>query len=339
MLEPLSATQRPPASAAARPRRLARTLALLVLTGCAALSGTAQAQPDFGSAHAIVVDELSGEVLAEKDAHASAPIASLTKLVTAMVVLDASPDPDMPVTIEPGDLDTIKHTRFGVPAGTTLPWASMLELALMASDNHAAAALARVYPGGMPAFLAAVNRKLEALGLQDTVIDEPTGLSSANRSSAADMARVAAAASGYLPITGITSTARRALTVNGHPREVRNTNHLVGHAPWNILLSKTGFTNEAGRCLAMRMQVAGRTVLVVLMGASASVQRWTDAQNVQRWLSGEPLLRSAGGERRGTRVASAPRRRASGARSPRPVAAAPATVSTATAPYVRDAAE
>lgn len=284
----------------------------------------AHAQPPFGSAHAIVVDELSGEVLAEKDAHRSVPMASLTKLVTAMVVLDAHPDPDMPVTIEPGDLDTIKHTRFGVPAGTTLPWASMLELALMASDNHAAAALARVHPGGLPAFLEAVQRKLDALGLQDTVIDEPTGLSAANRSSAADMVRIAAAAAAYGPITAITSTPSSAFTVNGHARQVRNTNHLVGQAPWNILLSKTGFTNEAGRCVAMRMEVAGRTVLVVLMGASASVQRWTDAQNVQRWLSGQPLLSAADGRRARTgslRRKPVPTRRVLQAAAARPAAA------------------
>lgn len=251
----------------------------------------AMAGPPLLSQHAVVVDEASGRVLLAKNADEAAPMASLTKLLTAIVVLDARQDSSEPLTVQEADLDTLKFTHSGVPAGTTLPRAKLLELALLASDNHAASALARHYPGGLPAFLAAVKAKSAQLGLTQTEVVEPTGLSPLNRSNAADLARVLAAAAAYPEIAQATSQEASSWNQGDKTVPVRNTNKLVGKPGWDILLSKTGFTNEAGRCLAMRLRTAGRTVLVVLMDAAAGTQRTLDALNVQRWLSGQPALR------------------------------------------------
>jgi serine-type D-Ala-D-Ala endopeptidase (penicillin-binding protein 7) len=266
---------------------LKKLLFLLLAGHCA----TGSAALTFDSAHALVVDEATGEVLLEKNSGAAAPIASLTKLMTAMVVLDAGQDPAEPIRIEDEDLDRLKHTHSGVPVGATFARRTLLALALMSSDNHAAAALARSYPGGLGAFTAAMQQKLRELDLDQTVVEEPTGLSSGNHASAVDLVKVLRAAAAYPEIAQITTQSSDVVEVNGRPTQFRNTNGFVGKPGWGILLSKTGFTDEAGRCLAMRMEAAGRTVLVVLMGARATAARTLDALNVRRWLSGEqPLL-------------------------------------------------
>jgi serine-type D-Ala-D-Ala endopeptidase (penicillin-binding protein 7) len=275
-----------------------RWLALLaLLAACPVLAR----EPTFGSAHALVVDEATGEVLLQKDPDTAAPIASITKLMTAMVVLDAQLDPDEPIRVDVADMDWLKHTHSGVPAGASLPRRTLLELALIASDNHAAAALARTYPGGGAGFHAAMQGKLAELGLTGMRIDEPTGLSSANQASATDLAAVLRAAARYPEIAQITSSRTHTTLVNGRRWAVRNTNALVGKPGWDILLSKTGYTNEAGSCLVMRMRSAGRTLIVVLMGAVKSAQRAADAVNVARWLSHEDALPAM------TQAAAAPR--------------------------------
>jgi D-alanyl-D-alanine carboxypeptidase/D-alanyl-D-alanine endopeptidase (penicillin-binding protein 7) len=266
-----------------------RTLVLAGLLFCAALAHASSALA-LRSAHAVVVDEATGEVLFEKDGGTAAPIASLTKLMTAMVVLDAHQDTDEQIRVTEDDLDKLKHTHGGIRPGLTLSRAGLLELALIASDNHAAMALARNYPGGLEAFNGAVQHKIQSLGLTSTVIEEPTGLSPSNRSTALDMVKIMRAAGEYTAITDITSKRQHVVRVNGHNYTVHNTNKLVGAPGWNILLSKTGFTNEAGRCLAMRLQAAGRNVAVVLMGAMGSSQRTHDALNIRRWLAGEPAV-------------------------------------------------
>ena len=251
--------------------------------------GSAQAQspvPALHAQHALVVDESTGSVLLSKGAQDAVPMASLTKLLTAMVVLDAGQDLQEALTIEDADLDTLKHTHGGVPPGVTLPRGKLLELALMASDNHAASCLARHYPGGMPRFLAAVQLKTVALELSHTRVLEPTGLSPMNQSSASDLADVVRAAAGYPAIVAATTQASGEAVFNGRTYRARNTNKLVGSPGWDILLSKTGFTNEAGRCLAMRLKAAGKTVLVVLLNERAGAGRTLDATNVTRWLAG-----------------------------------------------------
>ena len=249
---------------------------------------TSWADVSFESAHALVVDEASGQVLFEKDATTAAPIASMTKLMTAMVVLDAKLAADEMIRIDRADLDTLKHTTSGVPLGARVARGDLLQVALMSSDNHAAAALARTYPGGNDAFAAAIARKIEELKLENTAIEEPTGLSPHNHASAHDMVKILKAASDYPEIEQATSQRSQAIKVNGRARVFRNTNGLVGRPGWDILLSKTGFTNEAGRCVTMRLQAAGRNILVVLMGAMASSERSLDAHNIQRWL-GVPM--------------------------------------------------
>ncbi len=303
--------------------RLAFLIAMLL---CASAVQAAEVPaPKLGSAHVVVVDETTGEVLLDKDGGTTAPIASMTKLLTAMVVLDAAQDPDEVLEVSEADLDTLKHTRSGIRPGLAVPRRTMLELALLASDNHAASALARHYPGGMPSFLAAVQQKLQALGLESTVIEEPTGLSPNNRSNALDFSKVVRAAGTYPAIAEITSQSHQAVVVGGQAWTVKNTNHLVGSPGWTILTSKTGFTNEAGRCLSMRLQAAGRTVAVVLMGAVGSSERALDALNIRRWLAGEPPV--AGPKVAATKLALAkttaakPRRqRAVLAARPRPLA-------------------
>lgn len=239
----------------------------------------------FNSRHVLVVDEGTGRVLLEKNADVTVPIASLTKLMTAMVVLDANPDMDEPISIEEPRVTARKRSRSRVPLGAVLPRKDVLQLALMSSDNRAAASLARTYPGGDGAFIAAVRDKLKALEMTHTTIEEPTGVSSANRSTPGDLVKMAGAAASYPDIARITTDSHDVIDINGRSVEYRNTNRLVGQHGWNILLSKTGFTSPAGRCLIMRLQSAGQTVIVVLLNAKAKSSRMLDALNVRHFLA------------------------------------------------------
>jgi len=204
-----------------------------------------------------------------------------------MVVLDAQQDPDEELRIDAADVDVLKHTRGGVRVGTVASRGSLLELALLASDNRAASALARSYPGGLQAFNAAMRLKIQAFGLESMSIAEPTGLSSSNVSSAQDMVTVLRAAARYPAIAQITSQRSHTVLVGGRNKIVHNTNRLVGGSQWEVFLSKTGFTNEAGRCLGMQARADGRTVTVVLMGAAKPSGRLRDSMTIRRWLATE----------------------------------------------------
>jgi D-alanyl-D-alanine carboxypeptidase/D-alanyl-D-alanine endopeptidase (penicillin-binding protein 7) len=211
-------------------------------------------------------------------------------------VLDAGLNPFAVISIEDEDWDRIKGTRSGVPTGALFTRRTLVELALMSSDNHAAHALARTYPGGMAGFLEATQRKIDRLGLENTGLVEPTGLSPRNHATAHDMAKIVRAAAAYPEIVRATSQASNRIKVNGQGRVFRNTNRFVGKPGWDISVSKTGFTHEAGRCLGMRLEAAGRKVLVVLMGAMAGSERAVDVMNVQRWVEGlqpEEAVKSA----------------------------------------------
>ena len=268
---------------------VAFSLALACSVGRAAIT--------LGSAHAIVVDAETGEVLLQKDAMTLAPMASLTKLMTAMVVLDAEQDTTEEIQIVDADLVRHRHPLSGVRVAAVLSRGDLLALTLIASDNRAALALARSFPGGMDAFRKSLARKVGALGLDDTVIEEPTGLSANNLSNAQDMVKILRAAAGYPVIAQITSKRSILVEVSGRQRVARNTNRMVGAPGWNILLSKTGFTDEAGSCLSMRLTVGGRSAMVVLMGAAGSSERARDALKIRRWLAGEtsvgPAVESA----------------------------------------------
>jgi D-alanyl-D-alanine endopeptidase (penicillin-binding protein 7) len=270
-----------------------RTLAALLVALAAPLSQAAPPDPPpaeqlklpVNAKHVVVVDDATGKVLMARDADAVVPIASLTKLLTAMVVLDAKLDPDEKLRITDDDVDTLKHSKSRVRVGTQMTRQAALEMALMASENRAAAALARTFPGGEAGFLKAVGAKLKALGLSRTSIIEPTGLSPANTSTATEMAAITAAAARYREIERITSEKKAKVPVDGRPREIRNTNRLVGAKGWNIRVSKTGYTEEAGRCLAMRILNGKRPITVVLLDADGSANRLRDASLIRRSLA------------------------------------------------------
>jgi D-alanyl-D-alanine carboxypeptidase/D-alanyl-D-alanine endopeptidase (penicillin-binding protein 7) len=246
----------------------------------------------FASRYALVIEETSGKVLLSKNADIEVPIASLTKLMTAMVVLDSNPDLDELITVvDPAEL-TGARSKTRLTDGGMLPRRTVLELALISSDNHAAAALAYAYPGGVDAFVAAVAAKVAALGMTRTRIEEPTGLSWNNRSTAEDLAKMAAAAAEYPEIERITTTTEKIVDVEGRSLEYRNTNRLIGQDGWEILLSKTGFTTPAGRCLIMRLKAGGQTAIVVLLNATSLPRRTLDAVNVRRFLTGERILQA-----------------------------------------------
>jgi len=255
----------------------------------------------LGSQSVLVVDDDTGKVLLEKNADHVAPIASLTKLMTAMVVLDAKQDLHELIEIDKSDVDRVKFSSSRVPVGATIPRADVLHLALMSSDNRAAAALARTFPGGPASFKEAVQRKIAALGMTQTVIEEPTGLSPNNRSTASDLMKMATAAAKYPEIVQMSTVSKDIININGHGVEYRNTNRLVGAKGWDIGLSKTGYTSEAGRCLIMNIKAAGKNATLVLLNAGASSVRMLDALNIRRFIAGDtaPVERVAA---RGSRV-------------------------------------
>lgn len=241
----------------------------------------------LGSKHAIVIDEATGKVLFEKNSSDIVPIASLTKLMTAMVVLDAHLDMHEDIVITEEDVDVLKFSSSRVPVGAVLTRNTLLELALMSSDNRAAHALARTYPGGIEYFKQAVRNKSHALALRRTNIEEPTGLSPFNTSTASDLAKLAMAASRYPEIERITTVSNDLIDVGGSARRYNNTNKLVGDKNWTISLSKTGYTQEAGRCIVMRVRAAGRDAIMVLLNARASANRTADAISLHRLLMSE----------------------------------------------------
>jgi len=236
------------------------------------------------SAVALVQDAASGETLYAKNQGAVLPIASITKLMTAIVILDAGLNLGQRVAISGDDYDYLKGTRSRLRPGTVLTRDELLLLALMSSENRAAASLGRTYPGGTEAFVAAMNAKARALGMNDTRFVDPTGLSSGNVSSAQDLARLVAAAHEF-PLIRKYST-RESATVHamGRPLDYRNTNGLVRSAQWDIGLSKTGYISEAGRCLVMRVRLASREVIVVLLDSWGRLSRVGDANRIRKWL-------------------------------------------------------
>ena len=236
------------------------------------------------SAVALVQDAASGETLIAKNQGAILPIASITKLMTAMVILDAGVNLEQRVAISDEDYDLVKGTRSRLRPGTVLTRDELLLLALMSSENRAAFSLARTYPGGTSAFVAAMNDKARALGMADTSFSDPTGLSSSNVSTARDLARMVRAAHEY-PLIRQYST-RDSATVHalGRPLAYRNTNGLVRSAHWEIGLSKTGYISEAGRCLVMRVRLHSREVIVVLLDSWGKFSRVGDANRIKKWL-------------------------------------------------------
>jgi serine-type D-Ala-D-Ala endopeptidase (penicillin-binding protein 7) len=242
---------------------------------------------DLRSSVALVVDQETSEVLFSKNSRAVLPIASLTKLMTAVVVLDANLPMDELLEISDADIDTEKGSRSRLRPGLQLSRSEMLHLALMASENRAANALGRHYPGGMGAFVAAMNAKARQLGMHDTFYVEPTGLSSRNQSSATDLAALAKAAYRYPAIRELSTSPEAQVELGARTAVFHNTNRLVNNPSWAIGLQKTGYIAEAGRCLVMQAHLAGRKLIMVFLDSAGKYSRLGDAERVRRWLEGE----------------------------------------------------
>lgn len=241
--------------------------------------------PEIKSSSALVIDQTGGQALYAKNIDTVVPIASITKLMTAMVVLDADLPLNEPIVISKVDRDLIKGTRSRLSFGTTLTRRELLHLALMASENRAAEALSRVYPDGNPAFVAAMNQKAIELGMWQTRFVDGTGLSSENVSTAQDLSKMVAAAYSYPLIREFTTDT--AVTVHpgkGGPMNYHNTNRLVSSRDWQIGLSKTGYIAEAGRCLVMQATIAGKPVVIVLLDSWGTLTRIGDANRIKRWM-------------------------------------------------------
>lgn len=236
------------------------------------------------SAVALVKDAHSGEVILDKNSTTVAPIASITKLMTAMVILDRGLDLSQRIVVSTEDIDGVKGTRSRLRTGTVLTRKQLLLLALMASENRAAAALARTYPGGTETFVSMMNAKAQLLGMRDTRFVEPTGLSSENVASANDLARLVGAAYGYTLIREYTTRDAASVEAYGRTLAFRNTNTLVRSPNWDIKVSKTGYISEAGRCLVMRVRVAKQDLIVVLLDSWGRLSRIGDANRIRKWL-------------------------------------------------------
>ena len=242
--------------------------------------------PRLHSAAVMVRDQLTGEVLMAKKAEIAMPIASITKLMTAMVVLDAHLDMEQTIKIEESDKDTLRFSSSHLPVGTCLLRSQALLLALMASENRAAHALGRTYPGGVSAFVEAMNEKARALSLTETKFEDPTGLMAGNVASAHDLSRLVDIASSYPEIRSCTTTAQYILRCGSRQLFFHNTNPLVRNSRWQIGLSKTGYIRESGKNLVMQTQLAQRPVLIVLLNSSGSDTRIGDANRIREWLEG-----------------------------------------------------
>ncbi|MCV2359281.1 D-alanyl-D-alanine endopeptidase [Paucibacter sp. TC2R-5] len=243
---------------------------------------------DLKSSVALVMDQDTNEVLFAKNSQAVLPIASITKLMTALVVVEAGQSLDEKLTISDEDIDTEKGTRSRLAVGTTLTRGEMMHLALMSSENRAANALGRHYPGGLDVFVAAMNQKAQALGMRDTHYVEPTGLSSRNQSSANDLAALVKVAH-EVPLLRELSTSREHQVALGRRQvQFHSTNGLLSSKSWDIGLQKTGFINEAGRCLVMQARMAGRKVIMVLLDSTGKYSRIGDAERVRKWVLSNP---------------------------------------------------
>lgn len=232
----------------------------------------------------LVIDRDTNAVLVGKNDAAVLPIASLTKLMTGLVIADANLPMDEVLTITEDDVDRIKGSGSRLAVGTRLTRGEALHLALMASENRAAHALGRTYPGGVGAFVAAMNRKAAEIGMTQTRFVEPTGLSPDNRSSPRDLARLVAAAAERPMLRELSTAPSYELASGRRVVQYRNSNKLVRESSWDILLQKTGYIREAGRCVAMQVRLAGRNLIMVLMDAADSSARWTDAERLLHWL-------------------------------------------------------
>jgi serine-type D-Ala-D-Ala endopeptidase (penicillin-binding protein 7) len=240
--------------------------------------------PKLKSSSVLVVDQSDSSVLYSRHSDVAAPIASITKLMTALVVLDAEQSLDEPITITEADRDFQKSTFSRITVGTTLTRGDLMHLALMASENRAAHALGNNYPGGMPAMVAAMNAKAGSLGMTHSHFVDSTGLSSQNVASPEDLSKLVIAASKNRSIREYSTDTNYAVRINKHLVEFRNTDRLVANPAWNIVVQKTGYIAEAGKCLVMSAVIEGRSVVIVLLDSIGKYTRVADAQRIKNWM-------------------------------------------------------
>ena len=239
---------------------------------------------DLKSSVALVLDQSNSQVLFEKNSSVALPIASITKLMTALVVVEAKQNMDEVLEVTNDDVDHEKNSTSRLSVGSQLTRTTMLHIALMSSENRAASALGRNYPGGLPAFVVAMNAKAHALGMSDTHYVEPTGLSSHNVASARDLAKLVVAAHEH-PILRQYSTDTKFIVDTGRRSlQYANSNHLVANPGWEIGLQKTGYINEAGRCLVMLAKIEGRPIVMVFLDSKGKQSRLADAGRIRKWL-------------------------------------------------------
>jgi D-alanyl-D-alanine endopeptidase (penicillin-binding protein 7) len=255
----------------------------------AGLHGTEDAL-DLKSSAALVIDQDTREVLFSKNDHAVLPIASITKLMTGLLVSEARLPMEEFVTITQDDVDTEKGSSSRLRIGTTLSRGELLHLALMSSENRAAHALGRTYPGGLSTFVSMMNAKAKMLGMRDTVYVEPTGLSSRNQSSAQDLALLVNAASSNSMVRELSTSPNYQVAVGNRTLQYNTTNRLVRSPDWDIGVQKTGYISEAGQCLVMQTKIAGRKLIMVFLDSAGKLSRIGDAERVRRWVEATHLM-------------------------------------------------
>jgi D-alanyl-D-alanine endopeptidase (penicillin-binding protein 7) len=243
---------------------------------------------DLKSSVALVIDQETSEVLFSKNEQAVLPIASLTKLMTGLLVNEAHLPMDEMITITQDDVDTEKGSRSRLTVGASLSRGELLHLALMSSENRAAHALGRTYPGGLNTFVRLMNSKARMLGMKDTKYAEPTGLSSNNQSTARDLAVLVNAAYAEPTLRELTTSPGYEVDVGRRTLQFNNTNRLVKNPNWDIGLQKTGFINEAGQCLVMQAKIAGRKLIMVFLDSAGKLSRLGDAERVRKWVESSP---------------------------------------------------
>lgn len=249
-----------------------------------------RATPDplsLKSSVALVVDQDSGEVIFSKNPQAVLPIASITKLMTALVITEAELPFDEVLTVTQDDIDVVKGSQSRLRVGTRLTRGEMMHLALMSSENRAAHALGRGYPGGLPAFVKAMNSKAQELGMTGTRYVDPTGLSSGNQSTARDLAVLVEAAYEYDLIRTLSTSPEHYVAVGPRELRYRNSNRLVLSPQWSIGLQKTGYIAEAAGCLVMQAELAGRKLIMVLLDSAGHYSRIADAERLRHWITGD----------------------------------------------------
>ena len=245
-------------------------------------------EPQLASAKALVMDQATGEILFAKNINTQTPIASVTKLMTAMVMLDAHLPMDEVLQVTDADVDMLRGSSSKLPVGSELTRAELLQMAIMSSENRAASALGRNYPGGINAFVMAMNEKARALGMSSTHFVDSTGLHCENVSTAADLSKMVRAAYNYPQIRQVSTTASQEFNVHGYrnPVNFSNTNLLVRNNSqnWVIGLSKTGYISEAGRCLVMQAEISGKSVVMVFLDSMGKFSRIGDAERIRKWM-------------------------------------------------------